>query len=171
MNSEKKREIYYNKWKRKAMKRRIENLFIAESPPKDYKKYIYFDKGKYNKNEMTYHLFKALIYKNSDKKNLDKKEVGLKEFTEKYFLMDAIENPIFKNGKLRNKTKQIRDNKERILKEIEELNPQKIVIIGCGVYDVLYDLLEKDKRLIKKKIPFPSHGHQKKFNKKIKNII
>jgi len=126
---------YYNRWKKKA--KNVKVLFIAESPPKDKSKYFYFEDTEIKGSSLSAHLFRALKI---DKKD---KETALEDFiSKKYFLMDAIDDPIFENGKLKSKKKQISNNLEHINKEIDKLRPKKIIVIGKCVYDILSKQLD-----------------------------
>lgn len=161
----KSRKKYFQKWKAKAKKVNI--LFIAESPPHvkegEEPKYFYFDDDtEIESNSLSYHLFRALKIDTSDR------EKALKDFiSKKYFLIDAIEKPIFQNGKLKSKKKQIYKNVERIKQEINEFNPKQIIVIGKTVYKNLSKFLDKKLDFVY----FPSYQWVNKFKDGIKEKV
>lgn len=165
---EKKRESYYPE------KPRV--VFVLESPPKS-ELYFYDNEG-----EPWESLFLAMMRYVLGGELPKTKEDGLKRFQQEgYLIVDATYVPV--DGKTnRERNEQILSDIERLaedLKAISKNGKVKIVLIKANVCRKLAQPL-KDRGIEVENyadiingdiIPFPSHGHQRKFVERIKKFL
>ncbi len=134
-------------------------IFLLESPPASGK-YFYDTSGKIT--EPLYASFMKFF-----KIITATKVEGLRQFCDKgKYLVDATYTAVNKMpGKTRKQT-ILNDyiNLKADLNSIIQSRNNRIIIIKCSLYDLLFKKLKEDGYNVKDcRIPFPSHSHQRKF--------
>jgi hypothetical protein len=153
----------------------IRVLFIAESPPAGGG-YFYFEETGV-RNHLFRETMKALglwAENRTMSAGVDKVPL-LKEFQRAgYFLVDLSYTPVNKMQN-RERTEVLVSNIPRLLNELEDLNPQRIVIVKATLFKLLFSRILETKfgpRLLNRgSIPFPSHGGQKRYRKEIRKLL
>ena len=154
---------------------RVKLLWIAESPPTSGS-YFYFQKTTGGD-----HLFRETMRAvglwpagEIMKKGIDKQPL-LERFQSKgFFLIDTCSYPVDKlpDGQRR---RAIIDGTSSVLQMVSELNPNGIIIVKSNIYDPVKDALESSgfagKILNQRPLPFPSHGRQQSYRKRISDIL
>ena len=163
--------------KYKPEKKKIEYLFIAESPPhrptKDGKpRYFYFD-DVMDKDNLLRYIIKGVF---SEKYNKNDKKRCLGRLRDKgFFLIDAVEYPIdnLPEGKERND--HVKKNIHILLEKIKDLvnNDTKIILIKRNIFEILIKKLKAPEFNVinKKLLPFPSRGWQNKFSEELSELL
>ncbi len=152
---------------------RIDVLWIAESPPAGGG-YFYFERTS-GRNHLFRETMKALGWWPLDASmhaGFDKSPY-LKRFQKGgHFLIDLSPTPVNKLSRTE-RDAELRRGVSRISEEIETLQPAKILLIKRNVFDILFPLLQssKHKLLNREFIPFPSHGWQEKYRKRIRQLV
>jgi len=152
----------------------IRVLWIAESPPAGGG-YFYFDET--SRNHLFRETMKALGWwpeTETMSAGVDKVPY-LKKFQKAgYFLVDLSDLPVNKMGR-HEKEKVLGRNIPRLLNELEELNPQRILIVKATLFDLLFSRVRATKfgsRVLNMQpIPFPSHGGQKRYREEIRKLL
>lgn len=149
-------------------------LFVLESPPKS-SEYFYDD---YSKTALFIAIMKVLNQKFGEEFNINKhnKKELLNSFTNKGFMIIdstyATVNGI-KNKKSRNS--KILEYSSELLKDLKAYTNKesKIILIKSNIYDLYADILSSKgyKILNEDIIPFPSFGHQRRFNEILINLL
>ena len=155
--------------------RKVRLLFIAESPPSSGG--FFYKHRTIGRDYLFAETMRALgLWPDSApmSKDFDKRPL-LKEFQSMgCFLIDSSLSPVDKlregerNGKLLEET-------SRLLNESEKLNPDTIVLVKKNVFMIVKPELEKRhlaaKILNKKFLPFPSHGHQPEYRRRLRRLL
>jgi len=152
-------------------------LLIAESPPASGG-YFYFDKatGRDNLFRETMKAL-ALFPENGRKMQKDFDKVPLlKEFQSRgFFVVDASYSPVDKIPKSRERKRIIIRDIPRLVNETMKLNPEKIIIIKKSIFEPARKALEQagfsEKILNKAPLPFPSHGHQRTYRMRLRELV
>lgn len=103
------------------------------------------------------------------------KDDSLKMFADMgHFLIDSTKCPADKqNSHL--KPQMLYNCSPILAKEIQEIDPEKIIIIKSDIYRLVYKTVQKvgmeDRILNVSAIPFPSSGQQKRFREKVRQIL
>jgi hypothetical protein len=146
---------------------RIRLLLVAESPPSSGG-YFYFRKT-IGKDHLFRETMKALeLWPQSQKmgKGIDKTPYLDQFMTRKFFLIDTCKNPVDKLPQ-RAKLMQIAKKASILAGRVHDLDPEKIIIIKKTVFGPVRKALMAaglaDRILNEMPIPFPSHGHQSRF--------
>jgi hypothetical protein len=154
---------------------RVKLLWIAESPPTSGS-YFYFPKTTGQD-----HLFRETMRavgiwpsKVVMKKGVDKRPL-LQSFRSKgFFLIDTCSHPVDKL-KDRERKRAILEGTSGVLELVSELNPNGVIIVKSNIYDPVKRALESSgfagKILNQKPLPFPSHGRQQSYRKRISDIL
>ena len=154
---------------------KVKLLWIAESPPTSGS-YFYFQKttGKDHLFRETMRAVGLWPAKEIMKKDVDKQAL-LENFRSKgFFLVDACSYPV---DKLRDneRNRAILDGTARVVQMVSKLNPDGIIIVKSNIYAPVKRALESSgfagKILNQKPLPFPSHGRQQSYRKKINDIL
>jgi len=153
----------------------VKFLLIAESPPASGG-YFYFDRTT-GRDSLFRETMKALGMFPEDKrmpKGFDKRPL-LKEFQlQGFFVVDASYEPV---DKLRTREKKLIITKEipRLIADIRKLNPETIIIVKSSLFAPVKEALEKaglgEKILNRSALPFPSHGNQKAYRQKLRELV
>jgi hypothetical protein len=154
---------------------RIRFMLIAESPPASGG-YFYFDKAT-GRDSLFRETMKALRLFPEDSKmpeGFDKTPL-LKEFRRLgFFLVDASYTPV--NGLSNNERRRVIIREiPRLVDEIRKLGPERIIIVKASIFPLVKSALGEagfgDRILNEEALPFPSHGHQKKYRQMLRNLI
>jgi hypothetical protein len=154
---------------------KIKFLLVAKSPPSSGG-YFYFDNAT-GRDYLFKETMKAIGLFLEDKrmqKGFDKKPL-LKEFQlHGFFLIDVSYRPVDAMTRRRRRL-AIREAIPTLVTEMVELNPEKIIIVKASIYNNVKDALEKAgfgaKILNRGALPFPSHGNQKKYRQKLRELL
>jgi hypothetical protein len=155
--------------------RPISVLWIAESPPSGGGYFYYEEAGRAN------HLFretmKALGWWPVNQRmsaGADKRPYLERFQKEGHFVIDLSYTPVDKMRERERKAVLIR-NIPRILRELEDLDPQMILIINATLFPLLFSRINETKfgkRLLNTQpIPFPSHGGQRRFREETSRLL
>lgn len=161
-------ESYYKKIRNQYLPKKIVCVIIAESPPISGK-YFYDKRG-----EISEPLFKAVM--KLIKSEPKDKESGLRTFQNKgLFLVDATYKPV-NNLPISKRNKKILENFDNLIKDLRKLKIKKqpLMLIKSNVCRLIEPKLNKlSFNVINKNriVPFPSHGHQKKFLNRAKKTL
>jgi hypothetical protein len=133
---------------------RIETLLIAEAPPSALDRYFYFEDVQ-AQDSLFRHVAEMVL---GEKPSRDKAPY-LDELRERgWFLIHVAEDPI---GSRR---EQIPPLIPDLIERCRELEPERIVVIGAPVYDLVYDELRKaDLPAVEARLPYPGSGQQGRF--------
>jgi hypothetical protein len=154
---------------------RVKLLWIAESPPTSGS-YFYFQETTGGD-----HLFRETMRavglwpeREIMKKGVDKQPL-LERFRSKgFFLIDTCSYPVDKLPH-RERRRAILDGAAGLGQLISELNPKGIIIVKSNIYDPVKRVLESNgfagKILNQRPLPFPSHGRQQTYRKKIGDML
>ncbi len=154
---------------------RVRLLLIAESPPASGG-YFYFEKT-VGKDHLFRETMKALGLWPEAKtlpKGLDKRPF-LRQFQAKgFFLIDTSLVPV-DNLPSPERRKAIVKGLPRLVDDVRQLGPERIVIVKASIYDPVRDALEHsglgDRVVNLETLPFPSHGNQRKYREKLRLLI
>ncbi len=155
--------------------KKIRLLFIAESPPTSGG--FFYNPKTIGRDYLFVETMRGLglwpddrvMLKNFDKRNL------LKQFQSMgCFLVDSSHISVDKL-KDRERNSRVLRGIPRLLHEIERLKPSRIVIVKKNVFRLVGPELEKrhlaPRILNKKFIPFPSHGHQPEYRRRLRGLL
>jgi len=156
-----------DKWKPE----KVNVLIIAESPPAGGG-YFYFNEPR--RSGLFAETIKALGIVQELPKGYDKHPL-LEQFKcQGYLLLDCCYEPVNKMP-LKERKQTINNQLGRLVKDVQTIDPQKIIIIKSSIYYLVKNALEKsgygNKVLNQKPIPFPSHGHQATYRQSIKELM
>lgn len=161
---------YYIRLRNQYLPKNLKVIFILESPPSSGK-YFYDIKGSVLEPLFSY-MMKCVINFNP----INKKE-GIRKFCEEcYFLVDATYTPV---DKLTDTVadKIIIENYPKLVEDLRNIinrKKVKIILVKSNVCKLLEKRLLNDGFEVinnKKIIPFPSHGWQKIFCKRIEQLL
>jgi len=151
-------------------------LLIAESPPASGG-YFYFHKST-GRDSLFRETMKALtLFPENGKMQKDFDKVPLlKEFQSRgFFLVDASYSPVNKIPKSNERKRAVIRDIPRLVVETMKLNPEKIIIVKRSIFDPIRKALEQagfgEKILNKAPLPFPSHGHQGTYRKRLRELV
>ena len=150
-------------------------LFLAEAPPSSVERYFYYPNVKTN-DWLWIALMRAIYgeqFKEA-KSERGRKMCWLKRFQcDGYRLIDAVKEPFNRGEKPNVRIKRIKSRLDDIVREIQEINPNQIVLIRkTTVYKALYqNLKNRDLPVVNAKLPFPNNGHQQKFQSKFAELV
>jgi hypothetical protein len=154
----------------------IKFLFIAEAPTKK-KKFFYYD----GINQTVSPLFREImkVVYPSDYSNIKDVRQQKGKFLERFkndgfYLIDASNKPMIDNCKSKKK-KQIKESLPSLIERVKGLisKDTNIILISKTVYDICYESLRAEgfNVINKETIPFPSHGWQKEFRRKLSLLL
>ena len=154
---------------------KVKLLWIAESPPTSGS-YFYFQKttGRDHLFRETMRAIGLWPDKEIMKKGVDKQPL-LERFRSKgFFLIDTCSYPVDKLPD-RERRRAILDGTSGLEQLVSELNPNGIIIVKSNIFDPVKRVLESSgfagKILNRKPLPFPSHGRQRSYRKKISGML
>lgn len=163
--------------KYKPEKKKIEYLFIAESPPhkptSDGKlRYFYFEDVTDKDNLLSY-IIKGVF---SKKYNKNDKKLWLNRLRDKgFFLIDAVEYPIDSLPEGIERNDHVKKNIHILIEKIKDSvnNDTKIILIKRNIFEILSkELKAPEFNVINKELlPFPSHGWQNKFSEELSKLL
>lgn len=138
---------------RRFQPERVELLLVAEAPPKSFDRYFYFP-------SVTTHdsLFRYVVrgVLQTEPTRGEKAELLGRLQSRGVFLIDLIREPI---GASRHT-----DHVANLIRRVERLAPEKIILIKAPVYDALFSALREARQpVVDIRVPFPGSGQQKKF--------
>lgn len=167
----------YEKIAKKYQPKKIKMLFIAESPPYTKKgkelRYFYLEKAK-GKDFLFSSIIDVLFPKEHTqyKQNKDKTKLLNKFKEEGFFLIDACNFPI---NQYKHRNLIIQKNSLNLRLKIDELINKKtpIILIKKNIYLIFNEKLKSEGYNILNKtyLEFPSCGNQKKFKKKLHQLL
>ncbi len=154
---------------------RVRLLLIAESPPASGG-YFYFEKT-VGKDHLFRETMKALGLWPEAKtlaKGLDKRPL-LRQFqAQGFFLIDTCELPVDKFDDRERREATVR-GASRVVSDVKQLNPQKIIIVKATVFEPVKSELERagfgDRILNQEPLPFPNRGWQKAYREKLRALL
>ena len=165
----------YSVARNKYKPRKVNLLFIAESPPSSGG-YFYSEKT-IGKDHLFRETMKALKLWPSGRpmqKGLDKRSM-LDEFRSLgFFLIDTCELPV---DKLPPRQRRIStfEGASTLPKRVEALDPERILIVKKTVFKPAIQALSEtefeDRVLNTEPLPFPSHGNQKKYRAMLRRLV
>jgi len=154
----------------------IQVLWIAESPPAGGG-YFYFERTS-GRNHLFRETMKALCWWDENvpmRAGLDKRPYLRKFQQNGYFLIDLSPTPV---NNIRTKDKRndvLRSNVGRILQEIEQLDPKRMLIVKKNVFEILNPAIRASgfgRRLLNREfIPFPSYGWQAEYRRRVRGHV
>jgi hypothetical protein len=154
---------------------KVKLLWIAESPPTSGS-YFYFPtaNGKDHLFRETMRAVDIWPSKEVMKKGVDKRPL-LQSFRSKgFFLIDTCSHPVDKLPD-RQRKRAIMDGTSNLVQMVSELNPNAIIIVKSNIYEPVKHALDSGgfdgKILNRKPLPFPSHGRQQSYRKRINDIL
>ncbi len=155
--------------------RKVRLLFIAESPPASGG--FFYNSKTIGRDYLFAETMRGLGLWPDHKtmrKDFDKRRL-LKQFQSMgCFLIDSSHSPVDKLRSLERNTRVLREI-PRLLRKIEKLKPGRIVIVKKNVFMLVRPELEKrhlaTRVLNKKFLPFPSHGHQPEYRKRLRRLL
>lgn len=163
-------KAYYINLRNKYIPKNLKTIFILESPPVSGR-YFYDKTG-----EITEPLFSAMM-QCVLKENPINKSDGLENFAKRgHLIVDAVYEPI-NNLRKNERDKIIIREYCALIEDLKRLitsNRVKIILIKANICSLLENRLlnngfnVRNNHLI---IPFPSHGWQKEFCKKIRRFL
>jgi hypothetical protein len=153
---------------------RIRLLLVAESPPSSGG-YFYFRKtiGKDHLFRETMKAFDLWPQSQKMSKGIDKTPYLDQFMRRKLFLIDTCRNPVDKLPE-RTRLMQIAKEASTLAGRVNDLDPEKIIIIKKPVFGPARKALAAaglaDRILNATPIPFPSHGHQGRFQTELRRL-
>ena len=144
-------------------------LFVAESPPASIDRYFYYPDVREH-DQLWLGMMKALYRREFGEARDERphKHFWLKRFqADGYRLIDAVKEP----GPTA--VEAIRGNAARVIDEIQEVDPQQVVLIKATVYDGLFNILKHaDIPVVNQgKLPFPGSGQQRNFRDRFRELV
>ena len=141
-------------------------LFLAEAPPSSVERYFYYPDVRTN-DWLWIGLMKAIYGGQFEEVFLERfrKMKWLKRFQfDGYRLIDAVKEPFNRDEKPNVRIERIKSRLDDIVDEIQEINPNQIVLIKVTVYDALYQVLKnRGLPVVDARLPFPGSGKQTEF--------
>ena len=144
-------------------------LFAAEPPPASIDRYFYYpDVRKHD--HLWIGLMKALYPRDFGQTSEERKRKHdwLERFqADGYQLLDAVKEP----GKTTRAV--IRGNTARVIEEIHEIGPRRVVLIKATVYDALFgSFLDAGVPVVDQaSLPFPGSGRQREFHNQFRELV
>jgi hypothetical protein len=131
----------------------IRLLLVAEAPPSALERYFYFADVAVQDSLFRY-VARGILQAEPTRSN--KAELLGQLRDRGVFLIDLIQDPI---GTIHHK-----DYIDQLVRRIEKLKPEKIILIKAPVYDAAYrPLREAGLPVIDERVPFPGSGQQRRF--------
>ncbi len=154
--------------------RKVCLLFIAESPPASGG--FFYNNKTIGRDYLFAETARALRLwpdHRPMRKNFDKRPLLRKFQSMGCFLIDSSHAPVDKlKGPERNW--KVRQAIPRLMEEIGTLKPDRVVIVKKNVFMLVKPELEKRHlaRILNEKfLPFPSHGHQPEYRRRLRHIL
>lgn len=145
---------------------------MAEAPPSTPERYFYYPDVK-EQDALWIGLMKAIYGEQFGEVMLERyrKIDWLKRFqSDGYRLIDAVKEPIFSGGS--SNVQIIKSHLNDIVNEIQEINPDQILMIKVTVYDALYyGLKNRGLPVVNARLPFPGSGRQADFHRMFANLV
>lgn len=149
---------------------KVKYLLIAEAPPKENDRFFYYENVP--KHDHLFLAIAAALYPQQKKEYLCKKrDSRIKESilqnlkADGFYLLDLSKQP-----KSSSRDKKLSQHLPSLKERIEEVANKEtyIILIKTSIYDIAFPFLQKTglKNVVDIRIPFPSSGHQKRFNQK-----
>ena len=134
--------------------------------------YFYFDEAR--RSGLFAETIKALGIVQELPKGYDKQPLLHQLKCQGYFVLDCCYEPVNKMPS-KDRKQTINNQLNRLVKDVQTIDPQKIIIIKSSIYYPVKNALEKsgyDKKVLNQKpIPFPSHGHQATYRQSLKELL
>jgi hypothetical protein len=142
--------------------RHIETLLVAEAPPTALDRYFYFEDVQ-TQDSLFRHVAELVL---GEKPTRDKAPY-LDELKDRgWFLIHVAEDPI---GSRR---EQIPPLIPDLLARCEELKPDRVVVIGAPLYDLVYDALRAaGLPVVDVRLPYPGSGQQGRFKDLFLDVV
>ena len=161
----------------KYLPKRIRYLLVAESPPRDPRRFFYFE-NVWKADNLFLETMKVLYPSEAFTAKLirSKKAQFLRRFkADGFFLLDAIELPLGQIGRSR-KVGRIRDSLPILLRRIKDLlggQDAKVILISGSVYEALAHSLKENGLEVANDGPinFPAQGHQRLYREQLKTTL
>lgn len=136
---------------------KVKLLLVAEAPPCTTDRHFYFE-DVMEQDSLFRYVCKGILGSVSARSEKANDLAKLRDAG--VFLIDACEEPIADEAKIRITDAQIKALPKRCL----ELKPDSVILIKSNVYDLAYDVLTNaGLNVINARMPFPGSGQQKKF--------
>ena len=165
----------YSKARNRYRPKKIRLVFVAESPPSSGG-FFYFPEtiGKDHLFRETMKALRLWPLSKPMKKGLNKR-VLLEEFqSQGLFLIDTCRLPV---DKLSDKERRVAIDREApgLARRVEDLNPRGVIIVKKTIYAPVLDALVRvglgDRVLNSRELPFPSHGKQTQYRKRLRRLM
>ncbi len=154
---------------------RIKTLFVAEAPPESEDRYFYFPWS--HSNDWLWLGMMKAIYPGEFGPTAQErlcKEAWLERFREDgFFLIDLSEIPIPLKSTTSQRLKILREAEPNAFARIDELAPERIILVKKTVFDVLAEPLKSSGHLFDQTVPlpFPGSGQQSVFHERLTGLL
>ena len=149
-------------------------LFLAEAPPSSLERYFYYPNVQEH-DWLWIGLMRAIYGEQFGDVYLERfrKMYWLEEFQiDGYRLIDVMKKPFHLGAKPNVRIERVKSRLDDIVREIQEINPNQVLIIKVTVYDALYqDLKDCGLPVVNARLPFPSSGRQKEFQYQFAKLV
>jgi hypothetical protein len=156
----------YEQAAKKYLPNRTRTLFVAEAPPSSIDRYFYFENVRTG-DSLWAELMKSCFGTEfgETKGERERKEYWLRRFQDRgYRLIDSVKTPISRDKSDRVRLSLIRSASGELIREIDTIKPERIVLIKATVYEALFQELAPRFNVVNKgPLPFPGSGHQAEF--------
>ena len=141
---------------------RIDTLLIAEAPPSALDRYFYFEDVQ-TQDSLFRHVAEMVL---GEKPTRDKAPY-LDELKERgWFLIHVAEDPI---GSRRDEIMPLIPD---LIQRCRELEPERIIVIGAPVYDLVHDALrDAGLPVVAARLPYPGSGQQSRFKDLFADLV
>ncbi len=153
----------------------VKILFVAESPPSSGG-YFYFSET-IGKDHLFREMMKALgLWSRSQRmeRGIDKRPLLEKFRSKGFFLIDTCELPVDKLPK-RERRSAINQGATTLESRVRRLDPSHIAVVKTTVFRPVFEALERaglgGRVLNKSALPFPNHGHQRRFRNGVRRFV
>ncbi len=156
--------------------KKVKLLFIAESPPMPGESELderYFYRPSTRRPS---HLLKYITIAMYGEEVFEKQpeEQLLRRFcNDGCFLIDVSEQPVNKLS-LRDRYEAIENALEGLVRRVREISPERIIVIKKSIFEQVGRVLTVNgygERILGEGLPFPSHGHQRRFVRELRELL
>lgn len=146
---------------RKYRPKRIKLLLVAESPPEDESRYVYFEAA-----DSADPLFEEVCQVLFDSESTPEKTTGLKELRRRGVFVVELKPDAAR------KDESLVPYVPPFLINLDTLAPEKIVLIGDDAYRAAFPLMEKaDVPVVDVRVPLPTPEHEADFHRTLRQAL
>ena len=151
-------------------------VFIAKSPPtpgetEQDERYFYrpsMGRPSHLLKDITIAMYGQEVFENENKEEL------LRRFRDDgCFLIDVSEKPVNKLSP-KERYEVIENSLEDLARRVRGVDPEHIIIIKKTIFEQVRRILAANgysERILGEGLPFPSHGHQRRFVEKLRELL